>query len=199
MTNLSISLNRNNSLSFLVNDKLKGSSHYISSQPMEIFIPYPEYFHLVEMISALKLDVLRNPLNVYSKFSAMGVKSKSMIRLYHLDIALSGLHELEVSGNNALLCTAIYPSFDDSFYNEEMEFITPSCSKEFFITKFTDVERDTIREYIKSNYNIPLAYFISNEEMKPNLEKYYFYSVILGTAILRKKFQINILKEEDLA
>lgn len=189
--NANIVLDKSHLLAFLVRPNVGFPEHYVSSQPLSLYIPYTYYISLVKDLIKLNLDILRTPLSVYKKNIKFGDNSLSMLKLYHFDIALSGLEEIFKSYSKGFPCTRIF-SLVDCNSELRIETISFNSSAEFIKTNFTQVERTELHEFIRNYKIIPRSIFSEKGELLTNTYMYYICMALFGVFKMNKDFIITV-------
>lgn len=195
MTNTNIVLDKNHILAFLVKPSKGFSEHYVSSQPLNLYIPYTEYIALIKDLIMLNLDILRTSISVYKNALKFGEDSTQMIKLYNYDISLSGLEEVYKSTLKGFPCTRIYSLVDCYNIDLEVKTISFETSAEFIQANFTQAERQELHQLIRSHKNIPMNVLTEQKELIDNAYMYYLCMAFMGVFKFPKKFIITVKEE----
>lgn len=194
MTNTNIVLDKSHILAFIVKPSNGFTEHYVSSQPLSLFIPYTEYLQLIKDLIALNLDILRTPISVYKRALASGDTGIPMLKLYHYDIALAGLEELYKSSRRDFQCTRIFGSVD-CYCGLDVKAVRFDSSAEFIQNHFTQNERQELHEYISNLKSIPQGVLTGQGGSISNTYMYYLCMAFFGVFKLQKNFIINVKEE----
>lgn len=191
MTYTNVVLEKSHILAFLVKPSNGFTEHYVSSQPLSLYIPYTEYISLVKDLINLNLDILRTPISVYKNALRHGEQSIPMLKLYHYDIALSGLEEIYKSYRRGFQCTRIFGLVDCNS-DLEVKSLSFESSAEFIQANFSQVERTELHELINSKKSIPRSILTESDDMLVNTYMYYTCMAFMGVFKLQKNFIITV-------
>lgn len=194
MTNTNIVLDKSHILAFIVKPSNGFTEHYVSSQPLSLYIPFTEYIRLVKELIELNLDILRTPLSVYKQALSKGDTGMPMIKLYHYDIALAGLEEVYKSSRRGFECTRIFGSVD-CYCGLDVKSVSFNSSAEFVQNHFTQNERHELHEYISSLKSIPQNVLTGQGGSLSNTYMYYMCMAFFGVFKLQKNFIITVKEE----
>lgn len=194
MTNTNIVLDKSHILAFIVKPSNGFTEHYVSSQPLSLYIPYTEYIRLVKELIELNLNILRTPISVYKQALSNGETSMPMLKLYHYDIGLAGLEEVYKSARRGFQCTRIFGSVD-CYCGLDVKAVRFDSSAEFIQNHFTQNERRELHEYISSLKSIPPNVLQGNGDSISNTYMYYMCMAYFGVFRLQKNFIINVKEE----
>lgn len=194
-----ITLNQSQLLAFLAKPNNGFTDHYVSSQPLNLYIPYTSYIDLVKTLVDYNLDITRVPLSNYRNAILKGSNSKYSIRLYYYELALAGLAELRKSHISKKLCTRIFPKISQVGL-EEKEVIF-SETPNFTLENINKDELSSLHKEILDVANIPIDVFNSLIIGEDNslIENTYMYYMCLNYYGIFKYSNINYVinvKEE---
>lgn len=194
MTYTNIVLDKEHLLAFLVGRSGVIVEHYVSSQPINIIIPYSEYLSFIKNIVKDDLDILRNPISVYKSALSAGEYSNNMIKMYHYDIFLIGIDELNKSSARSLECTRIFCNIDvENIYKYKKIKVGIDDIVNLMINNFSKEERDLINLKI-SKLNPVNPNIFNDSNLSINLNMYFYLCCILGVYLCNKNFTV-ILEE----
>lgn len=194
MTNTNVVLDESHILAFLVKPSNGFTEHYVSSQPLSLYIPYAEYLSLVKDLIKLNLDILRTPISVYINALNRGEDSLPMLKLFHYDIALAGLEEVYKSYRRGFQCTRIF-GLVDCYSGLEVKTISFDSSAEFIQANFTQNERQELRQFISNFRDIPMSILSEKDELISNAYMYYVCMAFFGVYKLQKNFILTVKEE----
>lgn len=194
MTNTNVVLDKSHILAFIVKPTNGFTEHYVSSQPLSLLIPYTEYVRLIKELVELNLDILRTSISVYKRALINGETSVAMLKLYHYDIALSGLEELYKSSRRGFECTRIFGSVD-CYCGLDVKAVRFESSAEFIQNHFTQNERHELHQLMGSLKNIPENVLTGKGEHISNTYMYYLCMGFFGVFKFQKNFIINVKEE----
>lgn len=195
MTYTNMVLDKSHILAFIVNPNKGFKEHYVSSQPLNLYIPYSEYLALIKELVSLKLDILRTSISVYSSALSDGDYSSKMIKLYYYDIALSGLEEIRKSLLSSSKCTRIFGLMDVKKNADILE-IDFNESANFVMSNFSDKQRLYLQQMIFKCTNIPADIIMcKNEELVDNIYMYLTSMSYMGIFKYKDRFALNVKEE----
>ena len=191
--NTNIVLTKNNLLTFFVKPNKGFVDHYVSSQPLSLYIPYTEYVTFVKEFISTDLDVLRNPISVYKNAIKFGDHSINMLKLFQYDVALSALTEIKKSFSKGFSCTRIF-GLVDCGTDVEIKSIKFDSAPNFVKDNFTNYEMLDVHSFVQENY--PMANIIDSNANESNIRMYYVCLALMGVFKLKKNYIISM--EEEL-
>lgn len=196
MTNTSLKLEKNNILAFLVKPNNGFTEHYVSSQPLNLYIPYTQYLSLVKELIYLNLNILRTDISTYKNAISYGDFSTQMLKLYHYDIALAGLEELHKSNNSNHQCTRIFGLIDEYKGKFEVKTISYDNSAEFLVANFSQDERTVFTNLMLKKKSLDFKKVLETDEIINNGNMLSIILLCFGVYISENpKFIISIEEE----
>lgn len=194
MTYTNVVLDKSHLLAFLVKPTTGFTEHYVSSQPLSLYIPYTEYLSLIKDLTSINLDILRTPISVYRGALSAGEYSTMMYRLYHYDIALSGLEEVRRSYRRGFRCTRIFGSVNSNS-SKTVNIVGFESAADFVQDNFTEQERQVLHQFIQKNFDIQIGLLWKNYELIDNVHMYFMCMAFLGVYKFGKDFIISVKED----
>ena len=195
-------LDKDHLLAFLVRPDTGFTEHYVSSKPLNLYIPYTEYLALVKDLVKDNLDILRVPLNTYRE-RLYANDHVSLVRLYYYEIAFAGFSELIKSDKRGKLCTRIFDYLDiesNGVPIKKLDFVTES--KNFINTNFLNIDKNTNQQELQvifnllvDNYHIPTHFMWPKSGLEYNTHMFYTYVSYFSVFKFWKNYYITFKEE----
>lgn len=195
MTYTNLVLEKSNLLAFLAKPTNRFTEHYVSSQPLCLYIPYSEYIKVIKDVISSNLNILRHDLSVYKSCLSRGEDSAQMHRLFSYDVACAGLYEIKKSHTKGLPCTRIFGIMDCET-NVEVKSISLESSADFVIKNFSQDELKELYNFIYNEFGIPISIIRTKDETLIS-NAYMFLSCVanLGVYKFRNDFILSTKEE----
>lgn len=193
LTNANIVLNKSQLLAFLVKPSNGFSEHYVSSQPLNLYIPYTEYVTLIGELVGSNFNYLKESIDVYRK--NLG-NHNSLYRLFCLDVAKAGFTEVSKSMSDEYESTKILAKYDEIIRPRyTVKDISISETSSVFMEQFTEAERKDLIKHIESNIDIVFSEVLKKVNNISNINMFLLSAIYYGIYLFDKRIILNIKED----
>lgn len=182
-----VTLDKDHLLAFLVRPDTGFKEHYVSSRPLNIYIPYTAYLALVKDLVSKDLDILRISLSNYKIAFNSKNRDTLLVRLYYYELAFAGFNELIKSSKRGKLSTRIYACFNSEKDEIPVEELDVSNAYDFIKKNFKvynpdeqEVETKILQADLKEK-EIPLLGNPKDKSLEYDGYMYYVYFAYYAT------------------